>query len=76
MANATTHPTDKVLKMFGGLYGEEKRGEDLVSGFGGVREGNLEIYSVIIQVAIRFIKEYRMWKEVRVSNCWYGRELS
>ena len=35
MANTTTHPTDKVLKMIGGLYGKGKRREDCVGSIGG-----------------------------------------
>ena len=33
-AKATTHPTDKALKMIGGLYGKRKRREDWVGGIG------------------------------------------
>ena len=35
MANETTHPTDKVLKLIGGLYGKVKTREDWVVGIGG-----------------------------------------
>ena len=33
--NATAHPTDKVLKMIGGLYGNGKSREDWVGSIGG-----------------------------------------
>ena len=39
---------------------------------GGVKK-NLYINSVIMQVSISLIEEFRMCEEVRVSNCWYGR---
>ena len=38
MANAITHPTDKVLKMNGGLYGKRKKREDWVDGIGGLEK--------------------------------------
>ena len=65
MANATTHPTDKVLKMIGGLYGKWKGREDWAGGIGGrVKKRTLYIYSVILQVATSLIKKFRMWEEV------------
>ena len=57
MANATTHPTDKVLQMIGGLYGKGKRRKDWLGSIGGQKK-NLEINSVIIQVAISFIENF------------------
>ena len=41
MANAKTQPTDKVLKMSGGLYVKRRRQEDWVGGIGGLKK---EIY--------------------------------
>ena len=38
MANATTHPTENVLKTIGGHYGEGKRKEDWVGGLGGQKK--------------------------------------
>ena len=38
MANATTHPTDKVLKLIGRLYGKGKRRENWVGGIGGSKK--------------------------------------
>ena len=38
MANATTRPNDKVLKMIGGPYGKGKRREDRVGGIGGSKK--------------------------------------
>ena len=38
MANATTHPTDKLLKMIGGLYEKGKRKKDWLGGFGGSKK--------------------------------------
>ena len=35
MANATTRPSDRVLKMIGDLYGKGKRRDDWVGGIGG-----------------------------------------
>ena len=43
MANATTHPNDKVLKMIGGLYGKRKRREDWVGTIGGVKKEEILI---------------------------------
>ena len=51
MANATTHPTDKVLKMIVGLYGKRKRSEDWVVGIGASKKRNLIIHRVITEVA-------------------------
>ena len=76
MANATTHPTDRVLKMIGGLYGKGKRRENWVVGIWGSKKRNLKIHSVIMEVAISFIEKFRMWEEVEISNCWYTREVS
>ena len=56
MANATTHPADRVLKMIAGLYGKGKRREDWV----GVKKGNLNIHGVIKEVAISFVGEFRV----------------
>ena len=38
MANATTHPSDKVLKMIEGLYGNGKKRKDWVERIGGSKE--------------------------------------
>ena len=38
MANATTYPTDKVLKIIGGDYGKGKRRDDWVGGIGGSKK--------------------------------------
>ena len=76
MANATTQPTDKVLKIIGGDYGKGKRREDSVGGIGGSKKRNLKIHSVTIEVAISSIETFPLWEEARVSNCWYSREAN
>ena len=60
MANATTQPHEKVLKIIGGLYGKVKRTEDWVGSIGGSEKNS--------QVAISLIEKFRMWEEVWVSN--------
>ena len=74
MANATTHLTDKVLKMIGGLYGKGKR-EDCVGRMGGSKR-NLKIQSVITEIAISFSEKFLVREEVSASNCWYSGEFS
>ena len=76
MANETTHPTDKVLKLIGGLYGKGKTREDWVVGIEGSEKRNLMIHSFFKEVAISFIGKFRMWEEVEISNTWYSREVS
>ena len=60
--------------MIGGLYGKGKSREEWEGSIGGQKR-NLYINSVIMQVAVSLIEKFRMWKELRVSNCWYGRVL-
>ena len=69
MANAITHPTDKMLKTIWGLYEKGKRSEDWMVGFG-LSKKEISRY---IEVAISLIEKFRMWKEVRVLNCCYRR---
>ena len=75
MSYATTHPTDKVLKMIGRLCGKGKKEKTEHVVLGGQKR-NLYLNSVIMHVAISLIEKFRKWKEVRVSNCWYGRVFS
>ena len=48
MAKATTHPTDKVLKMIGGLYGKGKGRKDWVDGIEGSKK-EISKYRVSLQ---------------------------
>ena len=57
MADATTHPTEKELKMVGVFYGKGKRKKRVRRWYWGVKKRILEINNVIIQVAISFIEK-------------------
>ena len=74
MANATTHPTDEVLKTIGCLYGKEKK-RRLGRWYWGVKK-NLEILSVIIEEAVSFIEKSPTRKKIGSSNCWDSGEVS
>ena len=75
MANATTQPIDKVLKVIGGSYGEGETKEDSVGGIGGSKNGSLN-RECHYKVALCFIENFRVREEVEISNCWYSREVS
>ena len=75
MANATAHPTDKVLRMIRGLYGKGKRREDWVGCIGGSKR-DLKIQCVITEVAISFRENFLVREEIRASNSRYSGKIS
>ena len=68
-------PLTKCWKWLGVSTEKEKEEKTEQVVLGGQKR-NLYMNSVIKQVAISLIEMFRMWKKVRVSDCWYGRVLS